>query len=130
MASPIDAQQDLENYFSVASSFGPFFVPFEKGFTYEQWRDAVRDRASSIYPLIEPVPAKMVYLRAITYEVERPKPGDKMIPYHLVMDATIEGLLQAGVIYDKKVIYGMWGFRDHMPDLPADMLVVQLAWGP
>ena len=130
MATPIDKQQDLENYFAVARTFGPFFVPFEKKFSYDEFKLAVSDRATSIYPLVEPIPARIVYLRAITYETEKPSPGDSMIPYPNVLMAVVDGLVSAGVLYDRKQVYGLWGFRDYMPDLPSDVMIVQVAWGP
>jgi len=130
MASLIDGQQDLENYFQVARTFGPFIVPIEKGFSYDQFKDAVRERASSIYPLIEPIPVRVVYVRAITYEIKAPRPGDEMIPFPRVLQAVVDGLINAGVLYDEKQVYGLWGFRDQLADLPTDILVVQVAWGP
>ena len=130
MASLVDAQQDLENYFQIARVFGPLIVPIELKFSYQDFVDAVAERARSVYPLVEPIPARIVYVRGVTYEVNKPRPGDEMIPFVHVLRAVVEGFVKANVLYDQKQVYGLWGFRDHMPELPSDVLMVQAAWGP
>ena len=124
------AQQDLEAYFKIATYLGPIFVPLSDDVTLDEVRDGVYNRATAVWPTTSPAYDKDVYVRLFYWHKEIPRVADDFPPLTDLANAAIDGLIQAQIFQSKKQVFGLWTMRDSYPNLPFDLLSVQVAWGP
>jgi len=125
----VDAKRILEENFVVGRGLGPFFIPFSPGETKDTLVTRAEARIRDIWPRQFPAMNFPVYIRVFSWEKEKPRIGDGMLPITVIGESIVDAFVRASAIRNSKQVGGIWVMRDHYSMVPYDLLSVQIVWG-